>query len=83
MAPDEYGDANALRRLQEQLRDRQMLLVLDNFEHLLEGADLLPDLLRSAPNLKILVTSRERLNLREEWLESLDGLEFPATDEES
>ena len=52
--------------------------MLDNFEHLIEGADLLPDLLRSAPDLKIVVTSRERLNLREEWLEPLDGLEFAA-----
>ena len=81
VAPDDHGDTNAKRRLCEKLRDKHMLLVLDNFEHLLEGAVLLPDLLRSAPGLKIVVTSRERLNLRDEWLESLDGLEFPAPDD--
>ncbi len=63
VAPDEFGDANALRRLQDVLRHRRLLLVLDNFEQLLEGADLLPDLLRSAPGLKIVVTSRERVHL--------------------
>ena len=80
VSPDEFGDMKAQIRLCERLSNQQMLLVLDNFEHLLQGADLLPALLRSAPQLKLLVTSRERLNLREEWLESLDGLEF-ATDE--
>ncbi len=80
VAPDEYGDANARRRLREQLHGRQLLLVLDNFEHLLDGADLLPALLHSASGLSLLVTSRQRLNLREEWLEPLDGLEFPEFD---
>ena len=60
------------------LRDKHLLLVLDNFEHLLEGAELLPKLLVGAPRLKLLVTSRVRLNLREEWLAPLEGLEVPA-----
>ena len=51
-----------------------MLLVLDNFEHLLEGAELLPPLLHAAPGLKLLVTSRARLHLAEEWLLPLGGL---------
>ena len=55
-----------------------MLLVLDNLEHLLEGVDLLPDLLHAAPDLMLLVTSRERLNVSEEWLSPLEGLELPA-----
>ena len=43
------------------------MLILDNFEHLLEGAGLLADMLAYAPGLKVLVTSRERLKLRWEW----------------
>ena len=54
-----------------------MLLVLDNFEHLLDSVDLLADLLAAAPGVKLLVTSRMRLNLREEWLAPLEGLELP------
>jgi predicted ATPase len=54
-----------------------MLLVLDNFEQLAEGADLLAAILQSAPAVKMLVTSRERLSLRDEWLLDIQGLPFP------
>ena len=56
------------------LRPRQLLLLLDNFEHLMDGVDLLTDILIAAPNVKILVTSRERLNLSPEWLIVVNGL---------
>ena len=59
------------------LRNRQMLLVLDNFEHLMEGAGLLPTILRAAPGIRILATSRERLNLQGEWLFEVKGLAYP------
>jgi predicted ATPase/DNA-binding CsgD family transcriptional regulator len=59
------------------LREKQMLLVMDNFEHLLRGVGLLTELLQAAPRLKILATSRERLNLQEEWVLALDGLSYP------
>ncbi len=59
------------------LRRKHMLLVLDNFEHLLDGADLIASLLSFAPRVDVLVTSRERLNLREEWLYEIHGLSFP------
>lgn len=61
-------------------RDRQVLLVLDNFEHLGPAAPLLSDLLQRAPGLKLLVTSREALHLQAEWLLDLSGLELPGTD---
>jgi predicted ATPase/DNA-binding CsgD family transcriptional regulator len=55
------------------LRPRHLLLLLDNFEHLLEGASLVSDLL-TAPHVTVLVTSREALNLQEEWRFPIDGL---------
>jgi predicted ATPase/DNA-binding SARP family transcriptional activator len=69
--------ADTWRQLLDYLRDKQLLLVLDNFEHLLDGADMLPELLAAAPGVKLLVTSRERLNLREEWVFELRGLDYP------
>ena len=57
------------------------LLVLDNFEQLADGADLLADLLQHAPMVKILTTSRERLNLRDEWVLDIQGLPFPLSAE--
>jgi len=59
------------------LRQKQILLILDNFEHLLDHAELMSDILSIAPCMKLLITSRERLNLREEWIYEMDGLTFP------
>ncbi|MBF6595389.1 MAG: diguanylate cyclase [Thermaceae bacterium] len=52
---------------------REMLLVLDNLEHLLGGVEFLSQLL-AAPGLTVLTTSRERLRLPEEWVYELSGL---------
>jgi predicted ATPase/transcriptional regulator with XRE-family HTH domain len=66
------------------LRDRAMLLMLDNIEHLLHSehgdyaGTLLAALLHDAPQLSLLVTSRERLRLRDEWVIELAGLALPA-----
>ena len=57
---------------------QRLLLVLDNFEHLLDGVDLISDILAVTTNLKILVTSREALNLQEEWVRQITGLTYPA-----
>lgn len=59
------------------LREKQLLLVMDNFEHLLEGVGLLSEILQTASGVKIFVTSRERLNLQEEWVFAVDGLSYP------
>lgn len=56
-----------LDRLAHFVRRRQMLLVLDNFEHLLEAAGLIGHLLARCEHLKVLVTSRVRLHLYGEW----------------
>jgi predicted ATPase/DNA-binding SARP family transcriptional activator len=71
------GPGAASTRLAAHLQARQSLLVLDNFEHLLAGVDLLPRLLHAAPGLKLLITSRARLHLAEEWLLPLAGLATP------
>jgi predicted ATPase len=59
------------------LQDKVLLLVLDNFEHLRDGAALMARILEAAPAIKILVTSQASLNLQGEWVRYLDGLDFP------
>jgi predicted ATPase len=71
------GQADPTAHLLGSLRDRHMLLVLDNFEHLLAGADLIYDILAQAPRVGMLVTSRERLSLQAEWLFDVEGLAYP------
>jgi predicted ATPase/DNA-binding SARP family transcriptional activator len=66
-----------LRQLLNFLEAKQMLLVLDNFEHLLPASAFLPDLLRAAPQIKLLITSRERLNLQDEWALAIRGMRVP------
>ncbi len=62
------------------LSDRSVLLVIDNFEHVLPAAAVLPRLLAAAAGLKLLVTTRERLALEAEWTYPVDGLDFPGDD---
>jgi predicted ATPase/DNA-binding SARP family transcriptional activator len=71
------GHDDPLERVTGFIKDKGLLLVLDNYEHLLDGAAVALALLRSCPNLNVLVTSRERLNLEEEWLLPLEGLAYP------
>jgi predicted ATPase/DNA-binding SARP family transcriptional activator len=62
------------------LQARNLLLVLDNFEHLLSAADLVAELLEQAPRLNVLVTSRERLRLRGEHRFEVESLTTEGTD---
>jgi predicted ATPase/class 3 adenylate cyclase len=59
----EAGNQPAADRLSEHLRDRHLLLVLDNFEQVLPAAALVGDLLKSSPGLRAVVTSRAVLHL--------------------
>ncbi len=59
------------------LHHKQLLLVLDNLEQLLDGVGLVADILAAAPGVKMLATSRERLNLSDEWLFPVSGLPVP------
>ncbi|MBP6786005.1 MAG: hypothetical protein KA170_00350 [Candidatus Promineofilum sp.] len=67
------------RQLLDFLRRKRILLVMDNFEHLLDegGADLPADILETAPDVGILATSRTRLNLPGESLINVGGLPAP------
>ena len=73
--PDEREDPK--QQLLNYLCDKQMLLLLDNFEQLIGNAELLSDILERAPAVKLLVTSRERLNLQQEWVFQVEGLRYP------
>jgi predicted ATPase/DNA-binding CsgD family transcriptional regulator len=77
-----YPGGEPKDQLLNYLHQKTMLLVVDNFEHLLEGVALLSEILDVAPGVKMLVTSRERLNLREEWVFGVGGLSFPAYETE-
>lgn len=59
------------------LRKKQLLLILDNFEHLLAGAKFVSEILQAAPAVKILVTSRERLNLQSETVLAVGSMSVP------
>ncbi|MFT3894418.1 MAG: tetratricopeptide repeat protein [Anaerolineales bacterium] len=74
----EFSGATELKiQLFHTLREKHILLVLDNLEHLLDGIQLLDDLLENAPHIKIVATSREQLNLRAEWVFEVQGLPVP------
>jgi predicted ATPase/DNA-binding SARP family transcriptional activator/tetratricopeptide (TPR) repeat protein len=64
-------------QLISQLRDRDMLIVLDSFEPLESAATLLAEILTAAKGIKLLVTARERLHLLSEWVYELLGLDHP------
>jgi predicted ATPase/DNA-binding CsgD family transcriptional regulator/transcriptional regulator with XRE-family HTH domain len=66
--------------LLHKLRDRSFLLILDNMEHLLDSAPLLSSIMRDAPGVRLLATSRERLRLSSEWVFELKGLSLPRND---
>jgi predicted ATPase/DNA-binding CsgD family transcriptional regulator len=81
------GGRAPVDRLKDALRDRHLLLVLDNLEHLLDAAPLVTDLLAWCPRLAVLATSRATLRLAGEYVVPVPPLavpdpdRLPATDE--
>lgn len=77
------GAPNPTHALQTFLSDRELLLVLDNVEQLLgpthdsAAGDVLGAILAHAPAVRLVVTSRERLRRRDEWVIAVDGLTLP------
>ena len=72
---------DATEQLKQHLRSRQVLLILDNFEHMVEASPLIQVLLSSAPRLKVLVTSRQTLDLSGEQVYPVAPLGLPDPDE--
>ena len=73
-----YRPSEAHQQLFEYLQRKELLLILDNFEHLMDGVAFLDELVQSAPRVTVLVTSRASLNLSFQQLYTLGGLSFPA-----
>jgi predicted ATPase len=76
----EESASDALRRF---LSPRRLLLVIDNFEHLLDASGVVGDLLGACAALKVLVTSREALNLSAEHRVVIEPLALPAAPEQA
>ena len=65
-----------LEQLCAYLAEKELLLILDNFEHVVEAASLCTRLLEGTAKLSILVSSRKRLSVSSEWLYDVDGLSY-------
>jgi predicted ATPase/DNA-binding CsgD family transcriptional regulator len=72
-----YSAGEAKKQLFDFLRGQNVLLVLDNFEHLLAGALLVAELVAAVPGVKVMITSREKLYLSGETIYRLDGMRVP------
>lgn len=75
--PPHQGHKSAENFLLDELANREVLLVLDNYEQLLPDVSLILKILDKAPQVKLIVSSRERLNIRWEKLFFVDGLPYP------
>ena len=72
-----YSRQDPKAQLFAYLGEKELLLVLDNFEQVLEEAGLLSEMLEHVPRIRLLVTSRQRLALRWEWILDVGGMAYP------
>jgi len=72
-----YEEDEPQQQLLDYLRQKTMLLIMDSFEHLLHGVGLVTEVLKTAPEVKILATSRARLNVQGEHLFPIAGMHLP------
>lgn len=70
------GDTPPKQQILDMLHSRALLLILDNFEHLLDGKSIVDEILKAAPYLTILVTSRQQLSITGETIFPLSGMDF-------
>ena len=75
-----FQTANQQQELIDYLKPKCLMLLLDNLEHLLDGVEIISAILAAAPGMKVLATSREALNLQEEWLYTVTGMTLPSDD---
>jgi predicted ATPase/DNA-binding CsgD family transcriptional regulator len=71
------GIQNPHQQLIDFLQHKALLLVLDNFEHLIQSKNDVLDILRQTQHVKIIITSRIPLQVREEWMMPISGMAFP------
>lgn len=76
-----HGSENETEQLLYYLRQKRLLLVMDNFEHILEGRSILAKMCEAASGVKLIVTSREPLQLHGEQRFPLQGLMVPQSSE--
>ncbi|MBP6472400.1 MAG: tetratricopeptide repeat protein [Chloroflexi bacterium] len=60
------------------LQSKRLLLIMDNFEHLMTEATLIAEIVTEAPQVQVLITSRERLRLHGEWVFQVRGMQVPS-----
>jgi predicted ATPase/DNA-binding SARP family transcriptional activator len=75
------GQDDPKTEMLKNLRSRESLLILDNFEHLISAVGFVLEILQQCPKVTILVTSRTRLNARAERLIQIAGLSVPRLDD--
>lgn len=78
-----FGSGDPKTELVNYLREKEMLLVFDNFEGVMDAAQLAADIAEASPKTQILVTSRERLRLRGEHVLEIDAMVMPTAKEET
>ncbi len=74
-----FGQDDPKTQLFNYIKGKELLLVMDNLEHILQGITILSELLKFSPKTKILATSREVLDLRAEYVYELSGLKLEST----
>ena len=77
------GARSTKLQLLDAIADRDLLLVLDGFEHLMSAAALVGEIMRCGTHIRILVTSRERLNIADECVLEVGGLPLGASTEDA
>ncbi|MCA9838779.1 MAG: tetratricopeptide repeat protein [Trueperaceae bacterium] len=78
-----FGRADPKEQLVNYLRNKILLLLIDNFEHVLESASILIQLLEEAPGLKLLITSRQVPEIPDLWPFTLNGLSYEKADSDA
>lgn len=72
------GQGEPRAQLLSYIEPKNALVILDNFEHVVDGAELVSQMLAAAPGLKLIVTTREALALSEEWVFPVPGMILPS-----
>lgn len=73
----DFAGGDAKTELVNHLHEKSLLLIMDNFEHVINGASIVAEMLQHAPNIKLIATSRELLRLRGEQIFDVAGMTVP------